>query len=172
MYKNNNIRNNFELFFARLLILFLLLLSIISIEVRGLKFLIPLIDVITIFYWSIFRPRVINNTFLIITGLLYDVLTNSPLGLNAFLYTGSSLLLSGQRKFFVKSPFSMLWLGFLIFCTLFCIVKWLVIVFYNGKFYFSAPIIVQLFTSIAFYPFLHSLYNKIMFNNLISNDNT
>ena len=72
-----------------------------------------------IFYFSIFNPKVLNVFLVFLLGVINDVTTSLPLGFYAFGFVLIFFLVSLLRSYFVDMVFTQLWIMFclIFFCT-------------------------------------------------------
>ncbi len=86
---------------------------------------IPFI-IIIIYYWSIYRPTLVPPILVFAAGLLFDLLSAAPLGLNAILLLAAHWIIADQRRFFMGQPFIVIWLAFGVLNTSIILIQWLV----------------------------------------------
>lgn len=84
---------------------------------------IPFI-VISIYYWAIYRPTLIPAGVILVTGLLFDVLTGAPIGLNGLLFLTIYWVVADQRRFLTAQSFVMIWLGFGVLYAVVLVIYW------------------------------------------------
>lgn len=106
-------------------LVFLFLLNVVSVPYPlSAVFKAPFL-VMAIYYWSVYRPTMLPPWFLFIIGLLFDILSGVPLGLNAGLFVLLRMAVVDQRRFLTGQAFMMVWLGFAIVNTIYHILQWL-----------------------------------------------
>jgi rod shape-determining protein MreD len=129
----------------------------------GLNNFFPLIDLMSIYYWSLYRPNTMQNWFVFVMGLLVDVVSGGPIGLNALL----NLLLRGAVLYkgnYVKKSFAMVWQSFALLLAVIISIKWLVFSTINSGFPVIDSAIMQLLLSVLLYPLFHSMFNVVNVN--------
>jgi rod shape-determining protein MreD len=84
---------------------------------------IPFI-LMTLYYWSIYRPTLVPPPLAFCTGLLMDLLSGLPVGLNAALLVAIQWLVSDQRRFLTGQPFIVIWLGFGLLNAFATLLQW------------------------------------------------
>jgi len=97
--------------FPFLICLYLVLLSQIP-DIRF--FFIPLVY-IPIFYFSVFRPKILNEYMLFLLGLFADFITDTPFGLYSFLFVLLFFVSRLNRLFLKELSFKSLWVLFIGF---------------------------------------------------------
>ena len=93
----------------------------------------PMLNIITIFYWTIYRPDLFPPVVLFLIGLIDDVVMGTPLGLMASVFLFAYGITLSQRQFFIRKPFYVTWLGFSIisaFCVFFI---WALVASFAGR---------------------------------------
>ncbi|MDR2902389.1 MAG: rod shape-determining protein MreD [Lactobacillales bacterium] len=159
--------------FARLTISFLfLILSFVCLLIDQLPyFMIPYFNVhipfiiIVVFYFAIFHPTVMNSVLAFFIGLMADMITNSPLGLQAFLFSGLFFFTNLNRKFLLQRTFSGLWIYFTISALIYYIVWYVLFSLKSLTLLNIMPLMVQYVFVVLFYPIVvgicGSLNNKL-----------
>lgn len=79
-----------------------------------------------VYYWSIYRPALIPPWLIFLIGLLLDLLSGLPLGLNAAIFLLCRMAVTDQRRFLASQNFVMLWIGFTLVHICFVLAQWLV----------------------------------------------
>lgn len=84
---------------------------------------LPMI-VIGIFYWALFRPKIVPAWMVFLFGLLVDIFSGLPLGLNALIFVLLKWLVRDQRHVLVGQSFWALWVGFSVVFIFVIIGEW------------------------------------------------
>lgn len=114
-----------------------------------LRFSIPYCFVLALFYWTIYRPWSVHPSLLLLVGITYDILLNTPLGSTALSY----LLLYGfiffQRSSMPHATFFTVWFAFSLTALLIAIWKIIFSPFVDltliGDRFFEATLTIFLF---------------------------
>ena len=93
--------------------------------VPGLNSMVPMFGLMGVFYWAIHRPDLFPLSAAFIIGLLYDLLSGGPPGMNTLLLVLAYWVLMTQRRFFLANRFIMLWWGFSLIAIGAGFVQWL-----------------------------------------------
>lgn len=136
-----------------MMVLFLLNVISISIMITG-TLEIPFI-LMALYYWSAYRPTLIPLWFVFILGLLFDLLSAFPLGLNALVFVATRWLVTDQRLFLTGQPFVILWLGFIIACTAATFTQWLLYGLMNLHWTPLQPLPVTILLAGALFPLVN-----------------
>ena len=141
------------------------LLIIIGALLNGVSFFIPIDHVsiqipfilTAIYYWCIYRPTILPVWLVFVMGIVLDILTMAPLGLNTLIMLVCRKVIVNQRRFLMSQPFLLIWLGFAIVNALTLITHFLVLfIAYGGR----ADIIGALImwgAGILAFPFIYML---------------
>ena len=70
---------------------------------------------IAIYYWSTFYPPLMPSWLCFSAGLILDIITLTPLGTQALIFTGLKKVTLSQRAYLVNQPFTIYWLIFGLF---------------------------------------------------------
>ncbi|MBR6231696.1 MAG: hypothetical protein IKQ99_01190 [Alphaproteobacteria bacterium] len=99
--------------------LFLILFSLVPINLlpyyhQSFPFVVTLI-----FYFSIFNPKVLNVFLVFLLGIINDMMTSLPLGFYAFGFVLIFFSISMLRSYLIDMVFTQLWIMFclIFFCT-------------------------------------------------------
>ena len=93
----------------------------------------PMLNIIVVFYWTVYRPDLVPPVILFLIGLIDDVVMGTPLGLMASVFVLLYGVTLTQRQFFIGKPFYVTWLGFSIISA-FCIcLIWVLVALFAGR---------------------------------------
>lgn len=113
-----------RLMFAQCICLFFLLFDLINFSVPLMGEIRPYLFLMTIYYWAIFRPTLLPALWIFVLGILYDVVLGFPLGLHSILFLVVQYIVRRQRLYLMGQPFTLVWLGFVITCSLVALCEW------------------------------------------------
>ena len=142
----------FEFIIPVLTIIVSVILSILPYGALGSIPLAPLLGLIALFFWSLYRPGLVPPFLVFAIGLYHDLLTTGPLGLWALTYVIFSGYFVEQRSFFVGKTSSELWVAFLLGLFVSLIVVWGISCLYYLKLLSPIPIVVQGVMTLLLYP--------------------
>lgn len=108
--------------FARLMVpqvlLFVLfLINLMSLPLPYVGGIKPMLVMMAVYYWAINRPTLVPPGLCFGMGLLMDILTGMPPGLNAFIFVAVQWLVRDQRRFLMGQPFITVWALFGLICV-------------------------------------------------------
>jgi rod shape-determining protein MreD len=108
----------------------------------------------SIYFWTLHNPDLLPASGVFVIGLLQDILSGVPLGLNAFtMLVGYGIVVSQRRYFFGRS-FLVLWWGFAVMAIFIGLLQWMAISLLAGQLLSVAGIVIEQLTAAALYPVL------------------
>jgi rod shape-determining protein MreD len=152
--------------FSRVIMLHLIailfvIMNVSDIRIAGLSNILPLFDLMIVFYFAIFR-NFFAIWFIFLLGIWNDALNGNPLGLTALCYIlliKFFTLLNG--KMMIRENFKQIWQQFIAFCFLFLFMKWLILSAFNGAFYSLNTVAVQFSLSSVLYILMHKFFDYL-----------
>jgi rod shape-determining protein MreD len=104
-----------------------------------------------------------------IIGMLEDIVSSTPFGINIFTILFVYVLTNLIYKFVANKPFTVTWYGFAFIAASASIIKWFVLSIYYSQFLPFIPLIFSLLATIVFYP-IFSFVNAYIQNHLMEDD--
>ena len=101
-----------------ILSLLLVVLSVIPTHIPGYMEVAPILPLVAIYHWAIYRPNLLPILSVFILGLLQDMLLGTPVGLYGLVFLTVYGIVVSQRRFFAGKSFIFYWLGFAIISML------------------------------------------------------
>jgi rod shape-determining protein MreD len=136
-------------------------MNVSDIRIAGLSDLIPLFDLMIIFYFGLFK-NTFSIGFIFILGIWNDALNGSPLGTTALCYILLIKLFSLlNHKMMIKENFIQIWRQFMAFCFLFLLMKYAILSAFNGEFLNVITPIVQFVLSSVLYILMHKFFDYL-----------
>lgn len=132
--------------------LLLLILSMVSLALPYTGTIKPLLILIPIYYWGLYRPSFISLFAVFAFGILIDLLANYPVGLHAALFVIAGLVIRSQRLFMLGQPYLMVWLGFAIVSTSVYVAQWLFFMLIHMRFMPVQDLLASNVMAILLYP--------------------
>jgi rod shape-determining protein MreD len=149
---------------AHILAILSVMISIIDIKISGLSAIIPLFDLIFIFYFAIFR-NIFAIWFLFLLGLYHDSLNGNMVGITSLCYILSVKIFNIlNHKLIIRKNFTQIWQQFMAFMIVFLIFKWLLLSIFNSAFYSINLIIIQFILTSALYVLSHKYISYFIAN--------
>ena len=130
------------------------LLVICSVLPQGLSTapdIFPMLTLIAIFYWAIYRPDLIPPSLMFLIGLTQDILLGASIGLMAAIFLGFYGLTLTQRTVFIGKPFYVTWLGFAVISAIAFTSIWIISGLLSESYLVSiAPLVQYVLTVLSF----------------------
>jgi rod shape-determining protein MreD len=127
----------------------------------GFSTIAPMLPLMAIYYWAIYRPDLVPAYAVFFVGLLLDLLDGGPLGVHALVFLLVFGTMTSQRRFFLGKPFFVVWLGFVLVGVGASVVSWALISLLLHKGVAVWPVLFQLVLTLALYPFVSWLFIRI-----------
>src|SRR5690606_19702996 len=95
------------------LTLLLMLFALTPTTAPGLAPVMPMLAIMSVYFWAISRPELMGPRTAFCFGLLQDLLTATPLGSTALVFLLIQWIVLHQQKFFNAKPFVVTWFAFI-----------------------------------------------------------
>jgi rod shape-determining protein MreD len=135
---------------ALAVLLALILLSAIPFHIPHLGEIRPVFMLMAVYYWTILRPSSPLAVFAL--GLVLDLLSGYPLGLNALVLVAVQALTAHNRKFLLGQSFLVIWAGFALVALGTAIVQWGLFSLFNLAFVTPKPALISALLSAFIFP--------------------
>ncbi|SDG54202.1 rod shape-determining protein MreD [Roseospirillum parvum] len=132
----------------------LLVLAQVPTQVPGLVEVAPMLGLICVYYWAIYRPDLFGAASAFALGLLDDILSGAPLGSGALALLLAHGVISRQRTLFHAKPFAVTWPVFAVVAAGAYLVRWLGAGLVRGAVLPAEPVVVGWLMTVAAYPLL------------------
>lgn len=109
------------------LTLALIVLSVVPTHLPGFARVAPMLAVMAIYHWTLYRPELMPAAALFFLGLLQDSLSGTPLGVNVLVFLTVYGVVLSQRRFFAGKSFLITWLGFALVAAGAAAESWLLV---------------------------------------------
>lgn len=141
--------------------LLLLLLSLLQIGLAGLSHFPVEVCLISIYYWTVFRPTAMPFWFVFLLGVIRDSLMGGALGISSLTYILFRLIVLSQQRLLVKETFWATWLGFGMVMIPALTFHWLLTCAYVKSLLPVTDLLMQWVFTFGLYPLLHILFNAL-----------
>jgi len=94
------------------LTLVLVVLGQVPLHVPGLAEVAPILPLMAVYHWAIYRPDLLPASAVFFAGLIQDALSGMPFGVNAAVFVTVHMVVLSQQIFFQGKSFLIIWLGF------------------------------------------------------------
>jgi len=139
----------------------LLLLSLIPLRLPGYASIVPMLTLTAVYYWGLHRSDLLPAMAVFFIGILQDLLSGAPIGLN----TGILLFVYGvvisQRRYLLHEAFFISWISFMAVAASASLLQWAILSLLDWTTHDPSPGIFQYLFTISFYPCLAWGYARI-----------
>jgi rod shape-determining protein MreD len=135
----------------------LVLLSVIPVGLPGYSSIAPLLPVMGVYYWAIYRPDLLPAWAAFVIGLLADILAGTPLGVNALVLLLVQCVTASQRRFFLAKSFLVAWWAFAVLAAGAIGLIWLLVSLLDGRLIDPGPVAVDYIVMLGLFPVLTRL---------------
>ncbi len=146
-----------------LMISFIPLKSEISANAR------PMIGLVCVYFWVIYRPDLFNLWSVFVLGVISDVLSIAPLGIFLFMYLVMYLTVTNLIKYINDKTFEIMWSGLIILLPVVMLSGWLLMSIYYAQFIPIKGLFFSYLLSIALYPLISGV-NAMIVNRFLQDD--
>jgi rod shape-determining protein MreD len=151
------------------LIFFLWIIDMVSLNIPYLQDLQPSFTLMFLFYWSIYRPTLLPSWLIFLMGVILDLVSGFPVGLNAFLFIVIQRVILDQRKIFSGQPFWTVLFAYALVATIFYMAQFIIFGVLQGQFISVETIFGITLLSVVFFPvislMLHLTHKVLPFEN-------
>ncbi|MBU0800423.1 MAG: rod shape-determining protein MreD [Alphaproteobacteria bacterium] len=137
----------------QLLLLLLLILNLMALPVPYAGPVKPMLVMMAVYYWSIYRPTLLPPWLCFIVGLLMDILSGMPPGVNAFILVALQWLVQDQRRFLMGQPYVTIWAVFGLVMGGAALAEWVLLGLVLGWAALT-PVLAAVLLSLFLFPFV------------------
>ncbi len=129
-------------------------LAVLPLDLPLIGSVSPVWPLIPVYVWSLLRPDLFPAIAAFATGVLYDALSGAPIGVNAAVFVGVQVVVSGERQrlFFHGKPFPLVWFGFSLILVGALTVAWLLSSAWNGMLLPARVLALQFLVTLGLFP--------------------
>lgn len=135
-----------------MLTLVLVIFSVVPLRILDFSTVVPLLPLMSVYHWAIFRPRLLPAYAVFLIGILQDILTGAPVGVNALVFLLVYGAVLSQKGFFTGKSFFILWLGFSLIAAGAAALNWLVVSILNVAIVEVQTVVFQYLLTLGFFP--------------------
>ena len=115
---------------------------------------VPAVTLISVYYWTIFRPDLMPAPAVFVVGLFQDIVSGMPLGVNALMLLLVFAVVLSQRRFFLGKSFLVMWWGFALIVIGALGGQWMIVSSLDRTILDPVPAVFQGTVTLALFPFL------------------
>lgn len=132
----------------------LFVLNIISFSYGPLGVIRAPFFLMALYYWSVFRPSLMPVWFVFLAGILLDLLSGLPVGLNASVFLIARWVVADQRKFLMAQPFMGFWMFFALVAAAAALLQWGLFGLVNWGWTAIKPVALSVALGVTLFPFV------------------
>lgn len=136
------------------LTLILVVVNVVPMHIPGLARVVPLLPLMAVYHWAIYRPKLMPALAVFVVGVLQDTLTGTPIGVYAVVFLSVYGVVMSQRRFLVGKSFAIVWLGFALVAAGALAESWILVSLFNVTLADGTAVAFQYFTTLGFFPVL------------------
>jgi len=121
----------------------------------------PILALISVYYWSVFRPDLMPASAAFLLGLLLDILSAGPPGLHALVFVLVNWAASGQRRALAGKSFAVGWLGYFLIAAGAAAITWIVASLFHATVLEYVPLFVSHAMGTAAYPLVAVMLARV-----------
>ena len=135
---------------ALAVLLVLILLSAFPFRIAHLGEIRPVFMLMAVYYWTILRPAPPVAVFVV--GLILDLLSAYPFGMNALVLVAAQALTGHNRKFLLGQSFLVIWAGFALVALGAGVIQWVLFSLFNLALVSVKPVLISVILSSFLFP--------------------
>lgn len=137
-----------------LLTLLLVLINTVPLHISGFSRITPLLPIMAIYFWTIYRSELMPVYAVFLIGVLQDSLSGMPIGISAFVYVVIHWAVTSQHGFFLGKSFPIVWLGFCLISGAAMVATWFLFSLFHTSFVNPNAALFQYILTIAIFPII------------------
>lgn len=130
----------------------LALCNVVPLRIPGLEAISPWLALISVFYWSLYRPDLMPALAAFTVGILDDTFSGTTIGVSAAVFVLAHAAVNAQRRFFLGKPFAIVWLGFALIAFGAFALSWLLTSMFVGTMIDVPAVIARSMITIGCFP--------------------
>ena len=134
--------------------LFLLLLTAVPTHLPSFAAISPMLPLMGVYYWAIYRPDLLPAWLAFVIGLLYDIVGGTPVGVNALVLLLVQGTAASQRKFFLGKSFAVTWWAFAVLTGGAIGLAWALMSLIVGRTIDPSPVLFEYLITLCSFPIL------------------
>ena len=136
------------------LTLVMVVLAQVPLHISGFAEVAPILPLMAVYHWAIYRPDLLPAVAAFLAGLLHDALSGMPFGVNAAVFVIVHMAVMTQQVFFQGKSFLIIWLGFALVAGGAVILTWLLNALFFAAIASVEAAFVQYLVTVGVFPVL------------------
>ena len=134
--------------------LILLLATALPTRFSGFGGITPMLPLMGVYYWAIYRPDLLPPWAAFALGLLHDIVSGTPLGVNAMVLLLVQGVAVSQRRFFLAKTFLVAWWSFALLAGAAIGLSWLLVGVIGRQALDPLPAMFEYLVTLGLFPLL------------------
>lgn len=147
----------------------LVLLAAVPLSVPGYGQIAVNAGLVCVFYWSVSRPDLFSPAAAFTLGLWQDLVTGTPIGLNALVMLVVYGLIGSQQLFLRSRNYAGRWFCFVLVAVLAALLTWLIAMILNLNLIDPSPVLFHVLLTAGAFPPLVWLLSRLQTRWLVGN---
>ncbi|MEK9724877.1 MAG: rod shape-determining protein MreD [Rhodospirillaceae bacterium] len=143
-----------------LLCLLLVLVSAVPYQVPGLARVMPVLALIAIYHWGVYRSELLPVYAVFLIGFFQDALSGAPMGVHTVVFVMAYSVVLAQHRFFFGKSFVVVWLGFVLVSAGASLLMWMLVSAFNGAAVDPYAVALQYALGVGCYPVIAYLLSR------------
>ncbi|HZD26285.1 MAG TPA: rod shape-determining protein MreD [Alphaproteobacteria bacterium] len=114
----------------------------------------PILALISVYYWSVYRPALMPAPAAFLIGVFIDLLGGGPLGVGAVVLVLARWVALSQRRALIGKSFAIGWLGYMLIGGAATLAGWLTVCIYHLQLIDPSPAVLSYGLGLLIYPVL------------------
>lgn len=143
-----------------LLTLAFVVLAQVPLHIPGFAQVAPILPLMAVYHWTIYRPDLLPSVAAFFAGLLHDALSGMPFGVSASVFVIVHMVVMSQQVFFQGKSFPVIWLGFSLVASGAMVLTWLLNALFFAVISSVEAAFVQYLVTVGSFPVLAWLLTR------------
>ena len=140
-----------------MLTVLLVVLGAVPLRIPDFATVSPLLSLMAVYHWSIYRPDLLPAWAVFVVGLMQDALTGLPFGINALVFLAVHMAVLSQHVFFTGKSFAIIWIGFAMVCGGAMLMMWILVSAFYAQTFSILGASLQFLVTLGAFPVLSLL---------------
>lgn len=143
------------------LVLLLALLQAVPWRIPQFANVAPMLPMIGVYYWSLYRPDLMVASVAFGTGIVNDIVIGGPIGLSSLVFLTIQGMTASQRRFFHGKSFLVVWAGFALLAAGGVLIQLVCSAVIFNRTPLAGALLVEYMMTICLYPLPSWLFSRL-----------
>ncbi|MBH68699.1 MAG: hypothetical protein CMM58_10135 [Rhodospirillaceae bacterium] len=139
----------------------LIIVSATPLAFVGNSSVFPYLNIVAVFYWSLYRPDRLPILGILAVGIFQDLLLGTMIGFMPILFLIAHGSTVSQRRLLLGKSFYFIWLGFTIICGITSLIAWGLLSLLVGQTAEVVALLVKLGMTISSFPIMFWVLGRL-----------